>query len=390
MCPHNASTIVSEGMEPISQESPGVSQRELNDVSSTSQRMAALQLLYALFVYLPLVLGRGTTLQWTLTIASSLAFIGLYADFFRHWFLRPGRARRDVLGMAGLGFALLPFNVAAVTYVVYAAALAPLAVTPRRAVGLFVVLAIGVAAVMMLSPARDAPTIGAWTISLIFIIGGANLLIGTRERQHEQLRRAREEVEAMATLAERERIARDLHDVLGHTLSVIALKAELAAKLAERDPSGAVLEIQEVERISREALGDVRGAIDGMRMRGLSGELRSAAAALQSAGIRFDTDIERVPLSARSEAALALALREAVTNVLRHARASSCRVALREQDDQVVLTVVDDGDGGPLREGHGLSGMRERIVAAGGTINLDTRQGMAIHVTLPSRPVSTA
>jgi two-component system sensor histidine kinase DesK len=344
------------------------------DVSSTTRRMAALQLLYALFVYLPLVLGRGTALQWFLTVASSAAFIGLYVDFFRHWFQRPRRALWDVIGIAGIGFALLPFNVGAVTYAVYAAALAPLATTPRRALILFAALASGVAAVMMLTPAQDRLTIGAWTISLIFIIGGGNLLIGTRERQHEQLRRAKEEVEAMAKLAERERIARDLHDVLGHTLSVIALKAELAAKLADRDPGRAVQEIQEVERISREALGDVRDAIEGMRAHGLPGELRSAATALQSAGIRLDADIARVPLSPR----------EAVTNVLRHACASTCRVELREQNDRVELTIADDGHGGPLREGHGLSGMRERIASAGGTINLDAQQGVAIRVTLPS------
>jgi two-component system sensor histidine kinase DesK len=371
-------------MTPFNPQRVNISQGDLADVSGTTRRMAALQLLYALFVYLPLVLGRSTALQWTLTVASTAAFIALYADFFRHWFQRPGRALRDVLAIAAIGFALMTFNVAAVTYVVYAAALAPLAATPRRAVALFAILAAGVAAVMTLSVAQDRLTIGAWTISLIFIIGGGNLLIGTRERQHEQLRRAREEVEAMAKLAERERIARDLHDVLGHTLSVIALKAELAAKLADRDPSRAVQEIQEVERISREALGDVRGAIDGMRAHGLSGELGGAAAALKSAGIRFDADIARVPLSARSEAALALALREAVTNVLRHARASTCRVELREQGDQVVLTVADDGHGGPLREGHGLSGMRERIASAGGTIDLDAQQGLAIRVTLPS------
>ena len=173
-------------MEPLKPKSWGLSESDLTDVSSTTRRMAALQLVYALFVYLPLVLGRGTALQWALTVASSAAFIGLYADYFRHWFQRPRRALWDVIGIAGVGFALLPFNVAAVTYVVYAAALAPLAMTPRRAVLLFAILAAGVAAVMMLGSAQDRLTIGAWTIALIFIIGGGNLLIGTRERQNAQ------------------------------------------------------------------------------------------------------------------------------------------------------------------------------------------------------------
>ena len=123
-----------------------------------------------------------------------------------------------------------------------------------------------------------------WITLVIFIVGCGNLFISDRIRQMPLLRRANEDVEEMAKVAERERIARDLHDVLGHTLSVIALKSELASKLADRDQARAIQEIREVERISRDALTEVRAAVEGYKNRGFSGELREAQQVLASAG----------------------------------------------------------------------------------------------------------
>jgi two-component system sensor histidine kinase DesK len=188
----------------------------------------------------------------------------------------------------------------------------------------------------------------------------------------------------MAKVAERERIARDLHDLLGHTLSVIALKSELASKLADRDPARAADEIREVERVSREALAEVRAAVEGYKGRGFSGELRSAEQVLGSAGVRLDADITPVPLSPRQETVLALALRETVTNVVRHARASVCRVALGLDAGDLVLTIQDDGIGGPLREGNGLVGMRDRVAAAGGTLDVIAQKGVRVCVRFPA------
>src|SRR4029077_6844194 len=135
-------------------------------------------------------------------------------------------------------------------------------------------------------------------------------------RMNRKLRKANEEIENLAKVAERERIARDLHDVLGHTLSVITLKAELAGKLIDRDPQRAGKEIREVEEISRQALSDVRDAIRGYRRKGLLAEIGEAKSPLETAGVTVRCDasnIEKLP--AMQEGVLTMAVREAVTNV---------------------------------------------------------------------------
>lgn len=198
-----------------------------------------------------------------------------------------------------------------------------------------------------------------------------------------QLTAAHAEQERLAAEAERERIARDLHDLLGHTLSVIVLKSELAGKLAERHPARAAEEIREVERISREALGEVRAAVSGYRGSGLSAELARAKVALDAAGVRLTVGSALCTLPPATEAAAAMLLREAVTNVMRHARARTVDVTLVPQGRGWQLTVRDDGVGGLGPEGSGLTGMRERLRAIGGTLARDGRGGTTLTATLP-------
>ena len=255
---------------------------------SRGRWIARSQLIYALAVFIGPVTTGGGWLVWSLTIASLLTFTYLYLDFIRHGATGTPRAYADLGLMAALGFAVLPFNIAATTYVVYAAALVPLALTPGRSAAVFVILAGCTAVEIAFITGPSRPIVGAWSIVLIFMVGVGNLFIGDRERQNALIGRSREDVEEMATVAERERIARDLHDLLGHTLSVIALKSELASKLADRDPVRAVAEIREVERVSREALAEVRVAVEGYKGRGFSGELKNTEQALASAGVRLD------------------------------------------------------------------------------------------------------
>jgi two-component system, NarL family, sensor histidine kinase DesK len=356
---------------------------EPGDQVSRRRWLARSQLIYALAVFIGPVTTGGGWLVWSLTIGSLLTFTYLYLDFVSHHTIRTPRAFVDLVLMAALGFGLLPFNIAATTYVVYAAALVPFALTPGRSLAVFLILAGGIAVEMAFIAGPSRLIVGGWSIFLVFMVGVGNLFIGDRERQNALIRRSREDVEEMAKVAERERIARDLHDLLGHTLSVIALKSELASKLADRDPARAMAEIREVERVSREALAEVRGAVEGYKGRGFSGELRSAEQALGSAGVRLDIDVKPVPCSPRQEAVLALALRETVTNVVRHARASVCRVVLGVDGGDLVMTIQDDGIGGPLREGNGFAGMRERVTAAGGTIDIDATKGVRVCVRFP-------
>ena len=208
--------------------------------------------------------------------------------------------------------------------------------------------------------------------------------------QEEKLRRADEEIEHLAKLAERERIARDLHDVLGHTLSLITLKSELARKLVDRDPDRAKQEMLDVENTSRAALSDVREAIRGYRSEGIFAELARARAALETAGVTVECQTATLPLSPAQESVLALALREAVTNVVRHADARRCQVRLFGEKQLCRLEVADDGVGGDAPEGNGLRGMRERLEAIGGSLERITQDGTRLVIQLPLAQVSSA
>jgi two-component system sensor histidine kinase DesK len=174
----------------------------------------------------------------------------------------------------------------------------------------------------------------------------------------------------LATLAERERIGRDLHDLLGHTLSVVALKSELARKLIDRDLDAARSEISEVERVARDALSQVRNAVSGIRNTALSAELVAATALLEAQGVKVKCETENVKLPHDRESALALSLREAATNIRRHSGASGVTIRVRKEPNEVVVEVADNGRGGRIVPGNGLNGMRERLGCVGGSLSL--------------------
>jgi two-component system sensor histidine kinase DesK len=196
--------------------------------------------------------------------------------------------------------------------------------------------------------------------------------IYTAHTTHQQahLRRSTEEIMRLATLAERERIGRDLHDLLGHTLSVVALKSELARKLIDRDLDAARTEISEVERVARDALAQVRNAVSGIRTTALSAELLAATALLEAQGLTVKCETEHVKLPHDRETALALSLREAATNIRRHSGASGVTIRVKKESATVVVEVADDGRGGRIVPGNGLNGMRERLGNVGGSLSL--------------------
>ena len=185
-----------------------------------------------------------------------------------------------------------------------------------------------------------------------------------RIRHH--LDAAEKRVSTLAVAAERERIARDLHDILGHSLTAISIKSGLAARLSEQDPTAARLQMNEVEQIARVALADVRATTTGMREVRLATEIASARSVLMAAGVEAVTPTAMHPLSDEDSELLGYVVREAVTNVVRHAEASRCVIEVG--DDSVVIS--DDGSGMPRgpRSGSGLAGLRRRIADAGGVL----------------------
>ena len=186
-----------------------------------------------------------------------------------------------------------------------------------------------------------------------------------------QLRAAREELARLAVAEERLRFARDLHDLLGHSLSVIVLKSELAGRLLPAAPERAAVEVADVERAAREALRQVRAAVAGYRQPALRSELAAARELLAAAGIVASIDDAAGPLSPELDALLAWAVREGVTNVIRHSRARHCAIRVSRHGEVMRVEVTDDGRGltdGSPSGGSGLAGLSERAVAHGGRL----------------------
>jgi two-component system sensor histidine kinase DesK len=183
-----------------------------------------------------------------------------------------------------------------------------------------------------------------------------------------QLRAAREELARAAVDQERLRFARDLHDLLGHSLSLIILKSELAGRLLPASPARAAVEVGDVERAARDALRQVRAAVTGYRQPVLRHELSAARELLAAAGIAAEVEHSAGPLPPPLDGLLAWAVREGVTNVIRHSGARRCEIRVTRLGDLVRLVVSDDGrsaDGGAPKVGSGLAGLAERAAAHG-------------------------
>jgi two-component system, NarL family, sensor histidine kinase DesK len=208
-----------------------------------------------------------------------------------------------------------------------------------------------------------------------------------------QLRRAREDLARAAVAEERLRFARDLHDLLGHSLSTIVLKSELAGRLASRAPDRAAAEIADVERTAREALQQVRAAVAGYRLPSLTKELSAARELLAAAGIDARIDSMPAALPPAADGLLGWAVREGVTNVVRHSRARSCTIRLARRADLATAEIVDDGSGnggGTGKGGCGLAGLIERAAAEGGNVDAGpiAGGGFRLAIDVPLRVVA--
>lgn len=368
----------------------------IHNNATNNKRWAWMWIAYIGFFFIQPIFEPSVRL-WMLTLAATIIFVVLYAVYIRAYDCL-NSVRFWIIGAFFLlGILSFPWNNGASTFFVYAAAFLPFCISSKRIVlSLFVVEAVFIAAEGYLFHVYHGPhsfIYIAWPntiigIFLVGIIGGSNIFFAEQRRADSKLRMAHEEVEALAAVAERERIARDLHDVLGHTLSVIVLKAELAKRLIASDPARAATEIADVETIGRSALTEVREAIGGYRSRGLLAEIETARGTLASAGVSLLTDnkpLDVSGLTAAEETVLSLALREAVTNIVRHARAKTCRLRFVTESGRRKLLVEDDGEHPLAREGNGLRGMRERVESLGGSLRVDREHGTRLLIEIPLR-----
>lgn len=340
-------------------------------------------LAYLFFVFLPLVFWPNRPMSAIYaSLLATLVFLPVYFAFYRS-----GRRARIglMLAVAAIGYALIPFNPGGNTFIIYAFAFAATVLSARVAIAVSALLLVLMAAEFWWQiPDNIGLVVGS--VAVVAVIGTlviAGILFSRmRWRRNAELRLTQDEVRRLAAMAERERIGRDLHDLLGHTLSVVALKSELAGKLLDRDPAAAREQIREVESVARQALAQVREAVAGIRAAGLQAELAAARLALLSADVRLDQRLAPLALNDRAELVLAMAVREAITNIIRHADARRVEVELGEDGEGLRLSIADDGRGGVTSHGHGLAGMRERLVALAGTLEIDSPAGAGTRLTL--------
>jgi two-component system sensor histidine kinase DesK len=253
---------------------------------------------------------------------------------------------------------------------------------PRASIGWLVGVAVTQVAIGAAQfPGGGASALTASTeltlvVANTLLVGGLIHVWGRRDELIGHLRRTQAQLAEAAVNAERLRFSRDLHDLLGHTLSLIVVKAEVAKRSAGHDPATAAREAGEIEQIGRRALAEVREAVTGYRERAFASELDAARTALADAGLRVSVQTTGTPLPAPADSLLGWAVREAATNVVRHSNARYCEIEVRRANGHATLEVRDDGAGPePAGAGRGLTGLAERLAEAGGWLEAGRSAG---------------
>lgn len=315
------------------------------------------------------------------------AFVALYVLLLvpPRWSRRAGaEATVAALGaMLAIAIALLAGGApdSFVGLFVYFAAAVGFVLHVRPALTLIGATAAGVGIASVATGHSDS-SVGA-TVLTIVAIGAMTAAFARKIHANWELRRAREELANLAVAEERLRIARDVHDLLGHSLSVIALKSELAAKLLERDPERAAAELADVNAVSRSALAEVRETVQGYRRLALGEAIDGARSALAAAGIGCELHEPGVALPEEVEGVLAWAVREGATNVVRHSGARRCAIRIHADDTVAAVEVEDDGRAaGAAGEGSGLAGLAERAERVRGRLEAGAKPGGGFRLSL--------
>jgi two-component system sensor histidine kinase DesK len=323
-----------------------------------------------------LLSGRFSRGSEVVGAAGLAAFVALYLRLF--WILpsiateRRAEGAGLLGGVAALSIALsIGFGDDWLGLLVYLSVAVALALPMRFALAsIAAVVVVAVAITGEIGVATQVVTVGV-------------LLVAVRRLMElvQELEAARGQVAALAVSEERLRLSRDLHDLLGHNLSLITLKSELARKLVARDPAAVEREVRDIETVARTSLQEARAAVRGLRSASLPAELDRAREALEAAGIELTVRTQG-PLPANIQAPLAFAVREATTNVIRHSRARRCEVSVRRTGNAAEVEVRDDGIGTPTSggEGSGLRGLAERLAEVGGTLDAGPATGGGFRV----------
>jgi two-component system sensor histidine kinase DesK len=322
-----------------------------------------------------------------------LLLAAIHSAYWRHpWQRSQAQAAAAVASMAALNFVLLNLlGLAEPLLWLYPALVAGAGLrTPAAVLGIGLTavaaaapLALQGSLIHPLSPLPPAEALGpSHSVLLSIVLAGLGMhAVRQLISVNADLHATRAELADLAVAADRERLARELHDLLARTLSLIAVKAELASRLSAKGDAAAAAELSDVQRLARQAVREVRDAVTGAHAPGLEAELAAAEGALRAAGIRLSVERDSPQVDPAQERTLAWAVREAVTNVVKHSGAETCRIVLQGTGGSTVLEVQDDGRGlaaGGM--GTGLNGLADRVRALGGELDVGSHDGQGFRL----------
>ena len=360
---------------------------------------AYIWLLYLPFFFVPVFIFSDRHLDYLLTILSTFIFLLLYFLTYR------SNAKKGLVCIAGiifLGTVMAFITPTACSLFIFAAGFCGRFQNHKHSLSLLAAILCWIAAVSWLFRFDLYFYLPGIVFSLI--IGLTNIYYAALAVKNKEIRLSQQEIQRLAKVAERERIARDLHDLIGHTFSVLTLKADLAGRLLDKglakhsveQLNKARDEINQIENISRDALSQVREVVSGYRSSDLLSELANAKHIFSSVDIGFTyefvgIDESKFSIDNKVNRELAIIMRELVTNILKHAEAKNVNTEIRVEEQQLKIIVHDDGKGMPkTREyetsGFGLQGIRERVHALQGSVDLRSKheqQGTQIQLSIP-------
>lgn len=339
-------------------------------------------LVFSLYYFVPVYYMPFSALAQVLLVGVYCVFVSLYLWGIT---LKPQDVWKPVLAIVLLAFAITPYTPGSSTFFSYLGFL--VGFTYRTKIWLLITgILVATIIAMHYQFNYPFPFFAFPALSGLATIGIIGYVEKLRMEARISQQKSHQEIEQLAVIAERERIARDLHDILGHTLSSIALKAELAEKLLTQEKTEqAKQHLSELHQIARNSLSLVRQTVSGYKHRGLSGEVMELCEKLRQSGFIVDLNGDIPQLSPRAETAIILALTELTTNVLRHSNGNHCEIEFQQSCDKIVVRMHDNGEVKALIPGNGLQGIQERLNALTGDLQSSIHKGCEFVISLPRR-----
>ncbi|MCK7458910.1 sensor histidine kinase [Idiomarina aminovorans] len=332
------------------------------------------------FYILPMVLFPYPVREIVIMVVAMFVFVGFY---YRCYFVPREQMLWPILGMYFIACAVTPMNPGSIALFSYVGFFIAFAYSWQVAIAGFSGLVLTLA-VFHFGPGTRWDLFLPYGVAIVGTVSVFGRVERLRQRHAEEQQRDAQEIERLATSVERERIARDLHDILGHTLSSVILKSDLAqAQLAKQRYDEASVQLAELSDIARESLSQVRQSVSGYRHGGLSLELRRLEQRLKDAGFRTFITGKPPIIDEQRETALVLAITELVTNIIRHSNGEQCLIHFDESSDIYVINVTDNGNCQTVSAGNGLSGVERRIENLGGSMAISTNKGCRVGLQFP-------